>query len=164
MATARKTLEIPEDLAFQRREWAIQRVCWVVMGLLILAGLLGLLGPGPFSSTSVDGATISVEHERFARYQTATSLIVEVRPGQANGELRIWLDRSYLDNVHVESIVPEPGRVELGADAHTYVFHAAPGVKATVVTFYLKPERMGRLRGRAGMGDEAIEFQQFVYP
>ena len=49
-------LEIDQDLRFQKREWAFERASWVVMALVVLAGLLGLLGRGPMSDqTAVSG-------------------------------------------------------------------------------------------------------------
>src|SRR3712207_4138009 len=44
-------LEVAEDLTFQRREWAAQRVGWVLLALVIAAALAGLLGRGPLSTT-----------------------------------------------------------------------------------------------------------------
>lgn len=41
-----RDLESEENLAFQERQWVVQRVAWVVVLALLVAGLLGLLGPG----------------------------------------------------------------------------------------------------------------------
>ena len=50
-------LEVGQDLDFQRREWAVQRVGWGAMALVILAALLGLFGSsGPLSRAATNAA------------------------------------------------------------------------------------------------------------
>ncbi len=39
-------LEIDQDLAFERRQWSVQRVGWGVGALIIVAALLGCSAPG----------------------------------------------------------------------------------------------------------------------
>ena len=61
-------LEIAQDMTFQRRSWAVQRVGWGVVAVTIGAALLGLLGSGPLSrSTAVAPGAFAVEYERFVR-------------------------------------------------------------------------------------------------
>ena len=53
MATQREDLELETDESFQRNEWRIQRVGWIVWSLVIIAGLIGLLGSGPMSHKEI---------------------------------------------------------------------------------------------------------------
>ena len=39
-------LEIDEDIALENKSWTAERVAWVLMGLLLLAVLLGFTGNG----------------------------------------------------------------------------------------------------------------------
>jgi hypothetical protein len=39
-------LEINQDLRFQRRMWAVQRIGWAVMALIVLVGLVGVVRDG----------------------------------------------------------------------------------------------------------------------
>jgi hypothetical protein len=73
-------LEIGQDLAHQRLEWKIERVGWILMALLGLPALVGLLGPGPLSSTSAGekGSPLSVENNRFERYQSLVFLLYPI--------------------------------------------------------------------------------------
>jgi hypothetical protein len=50
-------LELDQDLAFERRTWTVERVAWVAMGLMGIAALAGLLGPGPLSKPPIGEAT-----------------------------------------------------------------------------------------------------------
>ena len=159
-------LELSQDLAFQRRDWAVQRVSWALMALVLIASLAGVFGRGgPFASGSVHtgDAALHVEYERFPHVETPTTLTV--RFGEAAvkaGEARLWLDRRYLERMTVRQVRPQPARVELGTERLTYVF-AARG--ASAVSFELMPRRFGPLHAAAGVeGGPDVRFRQLVYP
>ena len=42
-------LAIREDMRHQRLEWAVERVGWAAVALVLVAALAGLLGHGPLS-------------------------------------------------------------------------------------------------------------------
>jgi hypothetical protein len=89
-------LEIAEDYEFQKRLWIVQRVGWVVMGLLSLAGLLGLLGAGLFSQTKAGQPSdpLWLEYERFERFQSPVQLKVHVRgDSHKTGFVKLRFDR-----------------------------------------------------------------------
>lgn len=70
-------LELDQDIDFQRRSWAVQRVGWGVMALVALAALLGLFGPGPINNaiTGSKEAPLWLEYKRFGRFQTSAMLL-----------------------------------------------------------------------------------------
>ena len=163
-----KTLEVHEDAEFQRREWIFQRVGWGAMAILVFAALLGLLGQGPLSSAGVataDGA-IRVEYDRFLHYHAQAELKIFVRSDIADSnELRLWVDRDFLAGIELQSVTPEPERVEAGSDRHVFVFRIADRSKLTLVTFLFEPDEIGSLTCRLGtVESEAAQFGQFVYP
>jgi hypothetical protein len=160
-------LEINQDLRFQRRMWALQRIGWAVMALVVLVGLLGLFGTGPLSSATAgqeEGPLFVEEYERFVRFRIPTTLQVRLDP-LGTGEARLWLDREYLEGVQLQTVTPEPDSVEAGPDGFTYVFKVNDPNRPTSVTFHLQPETIGRLEGRVVLdGGEPVDFEQFVYP
>ena len=88
-------LEINEDLRFQRRMWAVQRVGWIVTALVVLAALaalLGLLGPGLLSTSAKagsGGASLSVEeYEQVLRYRKPTTRRLGLGEGGRGGGRR----------------------------------------------------------------------------
>jgi len=170
MAKVRRVgyLEINQDLRFQRRFWRIQRVGWGVMVLLALAALLGLLGPGLLSSTTLrtPNASLRIEYDRFARYQAPTQLKVHVASGsEREGVVQVWLNRDYLNEVQVTNVAPQPDSVTAGPDRLVYSFHVSRSDQPTLVIFYLEPEQFGQLSGRVGLGEqEFLNFRQFIYP
>jgi hypothetical protein len=164
-------LEVNEDLRFQRRMWVAQRVGWIVMALVVLAALLGLLGPGLLSTSAKagsEGTSLSVEeYERVLRYRKPTTLRLGLGEGAVTGtgEARLWLDRKYLESFQVQKVTPEPDSVEAGPDRLTYVFDVRELSEPTSVTFELQPEKMGLLRPQVGLDDgEQVSLDQFVYP
>lgn len=161
-------LEIDEDRAYQRLFWTIQRFGWVGMGLLVLAGLAGLLGPGPLSSTTVGDAALRVEYDRFGQWVAGTTLRVRVeRPPAGEGEVRVFLNAAYLKDMLIERVTPEPERVEGGEEGHVYVFNLAEPGRGLDASFHLRPERAGAFRGEVrlgGAGAARVEFDQFIYP
>ncbi|MGH7964579.1 MAG: hypothetical protein ACRERD_22680 [Candidatus Binatia bacterium] len=161
-------LELNQDLDFQHRSWIVQRIGWAVMALVVLAALLGLLGPGPLSSTVVGirGAPLWGEYDRFAHYQAPTQLRIHLQLGtQREGEARVWLDRNYLDSVQVKNVIPQPDSVEAGPDRLIYTFRVSEPSQPAIVTFYLEPEQIGPLSGRVGLDrGQSLSFRQFIYP
>lgn len=163
-----ETLEVHEDPEFQRREWIFQRVGWGAMALFVIAALLGLFGQGPLSTASfatADGA-IRVEYDRFLHYHAQAELKIFVRADAADtNELRLWVDRDFLAGIELQSVTPEPERVEAGSDRHFFVFRIADRSKLTLVTFQFEPDEMGSLTCQLGTVDsETAQFGQFVYP
>jgi len=103
-------MEIDDNVDFHRRVWIAQRAGWFVIGILIIAALLGFFGSGPFSRTSAQGGGLRIEYDRFARFQQPTkvqSVFYDARPAN-----EIELSRRYFDSVQIEQITPAPSAVE----------------------------------------------------
>jgi hypothetical protein len=169
MATGRThDLEIDQDLAFQRRSWTVQRVGWVVIGVLLVLALAGLLGSGPLSRQQVElPGLLRLEYERFTRYQTPHTLTVRLQPGATSAaEARVWVDRRYLEGTKVEAITPSPLRVEAAADRLVYIFAMSRPGDPVTIAFTLQSEELGPRSGRVGLGGAGpvAPFRQFVYP
>ncbi len=159
-------VEVGQDLDFQRREWTIQRAGWVVMAVIAAAGLLGLFGGGPLSDGSAEQGPFQLDYGRFERKRAPAKLRVEIAGGTAQqGQVRLWLDEGYLDQVELRTISPEPEQFQAGPDCTVYVFNVSdPGQPATV-SFDLKPNEFGALNGRLGLVDgPELEFTQLVSP
>jgi hypothetical protein len=170
MATMQRVgdLEVSQDLDFQRRSWTFQRVGWVVVALLVLAALLGLFGSGPLSQGTVgaQGGPLWVEYPRFARLKAPTTLRLPLGPEAVSGsEVRIWLDRTFLEGVQIQQVTPQPDRVEIGPDRFIYVFQVSDPSQPTAVVFFMQPEETGSLSGRTGLDEgPALSSNSFIYP
>ena len=162
-------LEIDQDLEFQRKAWVAQRVGWVVMALFVLAAAVGLLGSGPLSRAraAVPGV-MTLEYERFARFETSTTLTVRLDSAVTAGELvRVSLNRDFLDSAKIETVLPPPARVESAAGRLIYVFAVAEPRVPLLLTFTLAPQEFGVHAGVVGLESrdaQRIFFRQLVYP
>jgi hypothetical protein len=168
VAKKRAQLDLPSDSQFQRLEWRAQRTGWVAWAVVVLAGGLGLLGPGWLSNrhvTSGDGRT-RVAYERFLHYHHPTQLeVVHRQSTDAPQELAIRVSHALLDRMRIQRIEPEPRRQELMEDAVLYRFSVQPGPDEVKVVFHVEYERYGAVHGDLGIdGDAAVTLSQFVYP
>lgn len=161
-------LELDQDLDFERRNWTVERVAWVIMAIVGLAALAGLFGPGPLSKTSIgeQGEPLWLEYSRFGRFKAPLTLRVHVGPNTGQqSPMRIWLSREYLEAVQIEQISPQPGQVEAGPEQLTYVFPRSEPQRSTAISFALKAEQIGRQRGCVGLTNgPTLCFRQFIYP
>lgn len=159
-------LELDQDLEFQQASWTVQRVGWAIMALVIVATLLGLFGPGPFSKTTLSDQSASVwmTYHRFVRYQAPAQLRVHLRP-EGKDMVRLWFRRAYIESFQVQYVTPPPERVEAGPERLTYIFRVSDPQRATAVTFHLEPEECGPHSGYVGLENHPpLRFSQFVYP
>jgi hypothetical protein len=160
-------LQIHEDLTFQYRSWRIRRVGWTVMGLILVAGALGLLGQGPLSraTTGPPGGPFQVDYERMAHYESTAVLRLHLTPEAVRDErATIRLGEQYVRHIQIEAITPMPASANGSSEGVSYVFHLKPG-QPSVITFYLKLRQVGLLTGEVGIGDSPpVGFRQFVFP
>jgi hypothetical protein len=160
-------LEIAQDMPHQRLAWKIERVGWLLMALLLLAALVGLLGPGLLSDATAGqrGSALSVEYSRFERYQSPNQLRVQIGAvATQGGKANLWFNREFIENIELRHIDPEPENVEAAADRFTYSFNLHPG-QSSGVTLHFEPNKFGHMPIRVGTSAGAeISFWQFYYP
>ena len=163
-------LEIDQDLEFQRRSWVFQRVGWAVMGLVVLAAVVGLLGSGPLSRARAElPGRMTVEYQRFARFETTASLTIRLQAEATAGDaVHVSLNHAFLTSAKIEDIQPPPTRVEARAERYVYVFDVAEPRVPMLVTFTFQPRRVGASPGMVGLesapGPRHVSFRQLVYP
>ncbi|SFB19519.1 hypothetical protein SAMN05216266_10642 [Amycolatopsis marina] len=159
---------VGEQPRFQVREWRIDRGGWVVMFLIVLAGLLGLWGGGPLGEATVSAGdgSMSVSYDRFVRNLGESTLIAEFPPGSAEADsVSLAVDQAYLTSNQVQSITPEPDTVTARNGRFVYEFPAAADTSLTV-RFDLRPSSGAGVRTatiESGSGGQA-RLWQFVYP
>jgi len=110
---------------------------------------------------------LHTEYERFLRLKAPSRLVAYVRPGpvRPDSTVELWLDRSWLDQVRVKSITPEPLETRSDGDQVTYTFRVDPSATALRVTFQLEAESLGVIDGRIGIPHgQSYRFSQFAYP
>jgi hypothetical protein len=160
-------LHINEDLAFERREWFLQRVGWGALALILLFGLGGAFGNGPLSSAEAgDENLLRVEYQRFVRHGHPMEILFNVAPPAITvPEVHLSLSREYLSAFTLQHITPEPERTESTDDALLFVFAARERHVPLEVTFTLQPEKFGQHTASIALNTGApITIHQFTYP
>jgi hypothetical protein len=162
------SLEINQDLEFERWSSLVQRIGWIAMALVILAGVLGLLGPGPLNDrvAGQKDSPLWVNYKRFGRLQAPLNMQVHAGPSIAKaGLLQLWLDRDYAQGLQLKQVFPEPVRTEVGASRFTFTFPVTGPSAEAIVTFTFEPEQFGSVHGTVGVeGGPTVELDQFIYP
>ena len=153
----------------QRAEWTIQRVSWVVWGAILVAGLAGLLGPGPLSTTEVEAPdqSISVRFNRFEHYSRPGTWELALHPRETATELRVEISAPLIHNVQVLRIEPEPKGSTLKNDTIVYTFdYDGPKSGPTPrILFHVQHEHPGNVEGTIRLADhEPVVVNQFIFP
>ena len=156
------SLEIDQDLEFQRREWRLERVAWAFGALIVLCAVGGLFGSGPLSSTEAGaGGRLSVGYERFLRFGSHNRLTLRAESG--GPLLRVDVSSAYLARMRLERIVPQPRRVATVPGWTQLEFETAPGGPIEILLDF-EPSRRGAAAGTLRVEGASVPVWQFVYP
>ena len=158
----KRTLEIDEDVPFQKKEWFFQRIGMALLFLFVVAALLGftgLGGPASRGEAGERGGPLHVEYDRVVRRGGFSKLKMHLR--SAPGDVRFWVSASYLEHVAIEAFEPTPEHVSVETDRHIYLIHA--GSPAITVTLEVEHETFGVVDVEVGLvGGPSVQFRQLV--
>jgi len=162
-----RTLDVEEDMAFQRRNWRAERIGWAAMAAIVIAAALGLFASGPLSwatAQTSDGSLV-VEYDRFMRKTSPVTVKVKVAASAATAEgLTFDIDEGFADAFRITEIRPQPAQSIATADGMRFRFATAPNAPATIY-FHLSPEKIGVLRAGVGLGGrERLALTTVIYP
>ena len=161
MSKKNRSIELDEDLQFQRKEWLFQRIGVVFMGVFVIAALLGVTGMGgPLSRASAGerGGPLHVEYDRFVRRGAKATIKLHFR-SDPPGFIQFWVSEPYLEDVVVDSVAPLPQTVSVEESRHVYTIRA--GSPDVTVTIEMEHVTFGRLVGEVGIvGGAAVRFTQ----
>jgi hypothetical protein len=151
--TDNRPYPIPEDMRFQEGSWRAERVGWLILGLIMAAGLAGLFSRGPLSEASAQGNGFTVDYEWLQRVTRTTRFTL-----RTTGRLR--LGRAFAETYDLETIRPQArqetsvdGALELNFDG------------GAVVDISARPRRWGLVRLQVAAGSAPpVSFSVFIYP
>ena len=162
-----KDLEIQQDLPYQYRHWRRERVGWVGIACILVAGLLGLFGHHPFSRAIAhsDSRDLIITYDRYGRVESNAEIAVTLTPEKKPGEgtIRIWFNAPYLDAVRVLSVSPLPLRGEAREGGRDVVIQT-DGRPLTVL-FSIQFHEFGMIQGQVKVDDgEPMAITHYVWP
>lgn len=152
----------------ERRVTRIVHRIGIMLFLLALASALaGLLGKGPLSKVTAEtpDAVLKAEFCRFIRYQAPMDLKLQVVPrAVSNGVVQLRLGKTFVDDVEIERIEPEPESQTAGPMFFTYAIRAESNA-ATEIRIRFTASHFGRLSYQVSAGGgETLRLQHFAFP
>ena len=149
---------VKDEIALHRKGWIVQRIGWVLMFAFLIAATLGLFGEGPLSQMKLQAGNISVEYERFCRYEHGME--IRLQSGAENISM-VSIPEKYLKSVRISDIVPEPEKQVAIAGHIQYLF---AGSQNNIVTFYLSPVQRKSVEGIFQVNNHPFTIKQTIYP
>lgn len=150
---------VKEEQGFDEKEIVFQKVFWVLMIAFLLSGGLGVFGDGGISKQNMESTAFTIEYERFARYETPTTLQVVVK-NPTSSLTSISIDNEYLKKIKIEKVIPEPESVHAHSGISTFNFKVSEN---GLIIFYLEPQYSGSHTLEIDIMGERKNIAQFVY-
>lgn len=160
-------IQVEEDLQFLKREWRVQRIGWIIMGLIFAAAAVGALGGGPVAQARYgDPHVFEIDLPRLSRHGAIEDMRISVGPGfQSDSAVRIAITSAYLDAFKIEDIKPQPAEQLAAGEFIIFAFPRVDARQPLHVSFKLRPEDYGSVQGRVQlMGGSTIDVRQFILP
>lgn len=160
----KKETEGATELQFLERR--LKRCWWTLVAILLLLSLLGFLGKGYYSTTTVSASdgSFSVEYEWIARYRATLEVKINVKERAIeDGEIICEFERSFLELLTPSLFMPLPIRtVSVGNDVRYYF--SSEHQDATIIA-QLEADRWGRIHGSLRCSDsESIPLSILILP
>ncbi len=143
-------LDIRHDLDYHRR-FVFQRIGWALLGVFLLAALLGLIGAeGPLNAGTAANGLMRAKYERFPHQESPTQVEITLHDARLTGErVELWMDAAYLSDVRLEYISPEPNEVIASQGRLGYVFKTLQPGEALTVASCSPPNRPVACAGKS---------------
>lgn len=153
------SIEIDEDIKLAKISYPIQRVGWALLALFLVAAALGTCGTGILSKTSKQQESARLEYERFGRYKNPFELTFVLVNIQEHAVIAI--PQSYLKNMEIKTILPEPSQQATEDGRQLYLFKGSGSMR---IIFFVEPQKAGKLTTTMMAGHNRFEISQLIYP
>jgi hypothetical protein len=165
-ARARGPLQIDSDDTFARREKVVESLGWLLLAMLVVAGLAGLLGTGPLSSARAvsPSGRVALDYQRITHREADDRVVVEIRDGADRaGTLTIHLAGEWLDDLELRQVTPAAAEESGTPDGLDLSIPASRGGPVRVVLSF-RTRAIGPVDGVLRVDGEEIGFTQLVLP
>ena len=116
-------LQLNENLQQHRKGWIIQKIGWGILYLVLIFALAGLFGSGPLSYKTQSQGKVSVEYERYLRYEGETEITFKINDVKDSVSLEI--PPQYMEYIDIKSITPYPYGNRTVNGLTIWYFHAS---------------------------------------
>jgi hypothetical protein len=158
-------IDIGYDYEFERKWDRFERGVWLVYGLLLLGGILGVFGRGPLNKvkrTLPDGTI--VQYSRVVRFKSpsAVTFTLPVHDGAAT----IQASNGVVEKLGLQSLFPNPTQNLGSSQVGPFRFQAAsPGAENVFIQMTMQPSGIGPVTSTYYInGLTSVSIKQFIVP
>ncbi len=160
---AKELEEYRAEQKFHEHEWAVQRVGWTLVAIVLIAAVAGLFGGGPMARQAMAAGDTRIEMDRFVRYKSSSEWRFRPGPSSNANPLRISIDSNFLAQYEITTITPRPSRTS--SSGNLVMFEFERDRSTADIVFHVQPIRMWRHEGVLRVRElPPITVRQFVYP
>ena len=161
-----RRIPIREDMAFQRASWRAERLAWIAMAVIALAGLAGGLGGASLFGLEAEGRNgdLAVRMPLVARVDAPVRFVIEVTGQPAGAPVDLRFGDRFRGGMAIQDLRPAP---EAGTGGREGLVHRhRAGSDGTLrVTIDAKPRSPGWLAFEvATAGGLRVVSKQLVLP
>jgi len=154
------SLELDEKLSHQIKGWKAQKICGVIILIIIGLTALGLFGGGPLSWRKIEKTGTTLQYEAFTRVEKEMDVSLRL---SGNDALEVTIPMRYLDHFKLEKIVPDAYESRISGGNVQYSFKGTPEGEM-VVHFFLYPKKAGNIKGVWQVNQQNFQLTHFIYP
>ncbi|HAL44974.1 MAG: hypothetical protein A2Y12_06615 [Planctomycetes bacterium GWF2_42_9] len=154
------TIQINDDIGFQKKIWVLERIFWVLLFLFIVICILGVFGQSPFGPASIEKNDLKITYDKFLKFKDPSTIKIII-PANANPVLGISKD--YMESLEEVSFIPFPDKNFYADNQIKYIFMADQS-KPIEITISFNAGKNGKLKGYLKNNGTVINFSQYVYP
>jgi hypothetical protein len=159
---------------FNRWEWRLQRVGWVLGAVFLLAAIAGLFGGGLLSQATTrnagDGYEVALEYPRFGRAESTLTVNLEVMaPARADSEVTAVLSGGIVERAVITDISPEPASEAIAGGSIVLTWQVDDWSRPLKVRFEYESRHWRTLDGVFEIETDdnplgRVQFEQFLFP
>ena len=162
-------INVGSNLDFEKKWWHIERAAWLIMTVLVFAGLLGWFGRGQLAEQTAVSAseTYQVRFERFLRFRTPSVMELTTfgNVSSADGVVTITLTSDRLAGLQIKQTTPHAVVEEPVQNGVRYSFRFIASGTPAKILFALEPGTVGAVNMQVAVNDYApVQLSQFIYP
>lgn len=161
-----RSYPVQENMRWQRIEWRIQYVGYLVLAVIVILGACGLFSKGVLSSRQQlsDDGNLRVEYERFGRSDSDMNMTLRVKhlPGE---RFTLTIGGEEMDNFQIQSLQPQPLTARSENNRLILTYAISNQQAGATVWLDMQPQTFGRYPVTVTLNnDTRVQFTQWVYP
>lgn len=163
-------LDIEQDLGHYHRSEKLKKIMLLVLGIILIAVLAGAAGRGPltYKQEISSDSMLSATFYSVIRYSSESELKLQVNTAASNTSdtlLEVTFPSGYIDMFSIESILPEPDRVELDKDMIVFCFKVRDPAPTQEILFKMRARQtLTTAEGMMSAGNSSVRISQFILP